>query len=73
MKIIILVISLVTFIPAFAQETLRGKELLEINKFDAVIKQFAESVEKGETQQAMNNFLRILKLKPNKEIIRKIS
>ena len=50
-----------------------GKEIIEIDKFDKAIKEFADSIEKNKSKQSVENFLKILKLKPNKEIIAKIS
>ena len=56
-----------------AESSGKGKEITEIDKFDKAIKEFAESIEKGKSKQSVENFLKLLKFQPNKEIIAKIS
>jgi|GEM_PF-2634787 len=51
----------------------RGKNLLELNKFEAAISEFSGAIEKGKSQDALKNFLRIIRLKPNKEIVRRLA
>ncbi|MFH1825401.1 MAG: tetratricopeptide repeat protein [Candidatus Firestonebacteria bacterium] len=55
------------------ETTSKGKEITGIDKFDKAIKEFADSIEKNKSKQSVENFLKILKLQPNKEIIAKIS
>lgn len=74
-KYIILVFLLdVSYIVALSADNVpQGEEILQIGRFDNAIKEFSSAVEKGESQKAIEQFLRIVKCGPNREIIQKIS
>jgi len=42
----------------------RGAELVEIDKLDKAMKEFADAIEKGQSKQTVEKFLKILKLNP---------
>lgn len=73
MKTFVLALLIVPFTLSTHSKEPVGKELMGIDKFDRVIKEFADSIEKGQSKQSVEKFLKILKLQPNKEIIAKIS
>ena len=69
--ILLLAAASITLYSAETKQT--GTELVEIDKFDKAIKDFSDSIEKGTNKTTVEKFLKLLKTKPNREIIAKIS
>ncbi|OGF48067.1 MAG: hypothetical protein A2231_10290 [Candidatus Firestonebacteria bacterium RIFOXYA2_FULL_40_8] len=72
-KLIFLLLIVFSSSLVLAQTTAKGTGITEIDKFDKTIKEFADSIEKGKSKQSVENFVKLIKLAPSREIISKIS
>ena len=58
---------------ASGETAAKGTGITEIDKFDKTIKDFADSVGKGKSKQSVDNFIKLIKMAPSREIISKMS
>lgn len=72
-KLSMLILFMIYASFVLSETAAKGTGITEIDKFDKTIREFADSIEKGKSKQSVDNFIKLIKLVPNREVISKIS